>query len=257
MTEIVNNFSGLVIAVDNRDPATSWKNHLKRGSAGGVDLVYPYGTPVLSPADGVFKYTQGKGSGGNIGSIHLDDGRVIELMHLSAASVKSGTRVKVGTQIGLSGASGYGKPHYYSPHLHVHLITAQGARVNLFNYFTKSTITPVSNGKPITVPEDELSNEQLEAVRSDVVSRIDVRVIPLLQQILAQMTGEDATDDAVTEDIRTQIVGRLDQRVIPGIQGVAAGQVALTDAQVSQIVEAAKSGAESGVKALSFVVSAQ
>lgn len=135
MTVITNNFSFPVILADRRDANVSWQHHLNRGSAGGVDLAYPFGAVVLSPADGVFRYIAGTGSGGNIGQVRMDDGRIIELMHLSAPIARSGARVSTGQQLAKSGASGFGKPNYYAPHLHVHLITAGGTRVNIFNYF--------------------------------------------------------------------------------------------------------------------------
>jgi len=141
MTAIINNFSYPVILLDNRDADTSYANHLKRGSSGGVDLAYPYGSPVYAPADGTFQYFDGngrigKGSGGNIGRLRLADGSYIEFMHLSSGSANR--KVKTGDLLGRSGGSGFGNLRHYAPHLHVHIYIG-GVRRNLFHYFTASS----------------------------------------------------------------------------------------------------------------------
>jgi murein DD-endopeptidase MepM/ murein hydrolase activator NlpD len=154
-TIIVNNFTHPIIEADNRDPDVSWQHHLDRGSLGGDDLAYPFGTTVQAPAAGRFTYIQGNGSGGNLGQIHMADGRMIELMHLSARIAAEGSMVVIGQDVARSGASGFGDPNHYAPHLHVHLILVGGARVNLFHYFTSvtpATAAPAAVGKPITLP---------------------------------------------------------------------------------------------------------
>lgn len=140
---IVNNFTHPVVLADKRDPQTSWINHRARGSSGGVDLAYPEGTKIKSPADGVFTYKTGGGTGGNIGAIHLDNGDRIELLHLSAPLIDSGTRVSVGTDIARSGRSGTpAGGGSYAAHLHVHYVTKAGVRLNLWDKFTPPKPTP-------------------------------------------------------------------------------------------------------------------
>lgn len=146
---IVNNFTHPIIEADNRDPDVSWQHHLDRGSLGGADLAYPFGATVQAPAAGRFTYIAGNGSGGNIGQIHMADGRMIELMHLSARIAAEGSMVVAGQDIARSGASGFGDPNHYAPHLHAHLILVGGARVNLFHYFT--SVTPASVAKPLPI----------------------------------------------------------------------------------------------------------
>ena len=151
MNEITNNFTHPVILVDDRDPDTSWSNHLKRGSSGGVDLAYPYGSPVYAPADGTYQYFNGngrigKGSGGNIGRLRLANGDYIEFMHMAAGT--KDRAVKTGDLLGKSGASGFGKLWHYGPHLHVHIYIG-GVRRNLFRYFTPAAVTASSTSTPI------------------------------------------------------------------------------------------------------------
>lgn len=140
-TPIFNNFSRPVILADRRNADVSWNNHIKRGSAGGVDLAYPYGTPVKACASGVWEYIAGDGSGGNIGRIHLAEGGYTEYMHLSVNTHPSGSHVTAGAVVAKSGASGFGKDRYYSPHLHVDLVTPAGQRVNLFHHFAPTLST--------------------------------------------------------------------------------------------------------------------
>jgi len=135
MADIYNNFTYPVILDDDRDPDVSWSHHLARGSLGGVDLAYPFGSEVLASADGVVSNIPWYGTGGNTVRLRMDDGRYIEYMHLSAFSVNDGTWVPAGARIGLSGSSGNGNPNYYAPHLHVHMYVGT-TRVNVFRNFT-------------------------------------------------------------------------------------------------------------------------
>jgi murein DD-endopeptidase MepM/ murein hydrolase activator NlpD len=140
MTVIANTFTRLVVASDRRDPRVSWQRHIDQGSLGGVDLAYPKGTPVAAPAAGVFRYLKGNGGGGNIGRITLPDASRIEFLHLEAPLVKSGSVVKLGTLVVLSGDSGTPPDGgHYAAHLHVHYILPNGSRVNLWDYFTQLT----------------------------------------------------------------------------------------------------------------------
>jgi murein DD-endopeptidase MepM/ murein hydrolase activator NlpD len=154
MAKIVNNFDYPVILVDNRDWATSWANHKKRKSAGGADLAYPFGKPVKAPMSGLFTYTEGKGSGGNIGRLAASDNTVIEFMHLSGRLVPNNSWVELGQEFVLSGASGYGKAFYYAPHLHTHALIS-GVRTPLHTLFSASIAPAGTTKTPITAPTQE------------------------------------------------------------------------------------------------------
>jgi murein DD-endopeptidase MepM/ murein hydrolase activator NlpD len=165
MATVVNNFDYPVIAVDARDWDVSWQHHIERGSAGGADLAYPYGTPIKAPMAGVFTYTEGKGSGGNIGRIAASDNTVVELMHCSARLVPNGSTVQIGDDVVKSGASGFGKARYYAPHLHTHAVV-NGVRRKLSSLFSKSTTTPAGeSGAVITNPEeDDMTQAQFDSI---------------------------------------------------------------------------------------------
>lgn len=132
---IVNNFTHPVILADDRDPDESWEHHLERGSAGGVDLAYPYGTEVALNADGRLVYDNSRsGSGGRIGTLYVDHPQIAYIQYLHLSDGRSGS-FKAGDTPLTSGASGFGMDRYYDPHLHVHAYDLHGARVNLFHYF--------------------------------------------------------------------------------------------------------------------------
>lgn len=154
MIQIDNNFSHPIILDDDRDPYVSWQHHRQRGSAGGVDLAYPFGENVCANADGVVTTSSNSGSGGMTARLRLDDGRTIEYMHLSSSNVADFVRVARGDVIAKSGASGKGSADYYAPHLHVHMILANGTRVNLWDYFTE----------PASAPAPDISNKKEENI---------------------------------------------------------------------------------------------
>jgi murein DD-endopeptidase len=126
-----------VISDDNRDPGVSFQHHLDRGSAGGVDHVADYGTPVYADSAGRVENLAWYGTGGNTVRLHMagGDGWYDEYMHLSSFAVKDGATVRQGQLIGHSGASGNGNLHEYAPHLHHHRYTPGGKRVNPWDYF--------------------------------------------------------------------------------------------------------------------------
>lgn len=107
-----------------------WQDHVNRKSVEpGTDYKTPYGTDLRMPGDGVVVYADNSNAGadGRRLEINMDDGRVIDLIHLSQVNVKSGTRVSRGqTGVCLSGASGYGSDWYYGPHVHVTLRARTG-----------------------------------------------------------------------------------------------------------------------------------
>lgn len=147
---IYNNFDHPVIADDNRNAQTSWENHIRRGSIGGVDLAYPFGSPIRANADGTVWWVKGTGSAGWYAQLRIDGrpGWIIEYYHMSGFynyNGSNGYAIKAGQLIGESGGSGFGSSRYYAPHLHVHLVI-NGTRVNLWNYFTDTAgggVTPI------------------------------------------------------------------------------------------------------------------
>jgi murein DD-endopeptidase MepM/ murein hydrolase activator NlpD len=144
-TRIVNNFQFPVILDDNRDPNVSWQNHLARGSAGGVDLAFPYGTAIKSPADGrLVADDDPDGSGGRMAILYIDHDVLSRIEFLHLADAFDGN-VSIGGGIGLSGASGFGSNWGYAQHLHVHAYDKAGRRVNLWNYWTPDVAAVVTS----------------------------------------------------------------------------------------------------------------
>lgn len=143
MVTIVNNFDFPVIQEDDRNANVSWQHHLARGSSGGVDLAYPFNSPIRANAAGTVSNVGWLGNGGRTLNLNLGDGRYIQYMHLSGYAKSDGATVAIGDVIAYSGGSGvYPDEHYYDAHLHVHMYLANGTRVNLYNYFGSTTPTP-------------------------------------------------------------------------------------------------------------------
>lgn len=111
-----------------------WEAHLKRGSSGGIDYAVPVGTPIPAPAAGTITNTPNNGSGGNTVTIKHGNGMRSQFLHLSkfvpAGSYKQGDII--GYSGGAKGAPGSGSST--GPHIHFHLILANGTRVNPLNY---------------------------------------------------------------------------------------------------------------------------
>ena len=192
MPTIVNNFTFPVILYDNRDADQSWTRHQETG-LGGVDLAYPYGSPVLATADGFMQYFDGngrvgRGSGGNIGRLRLADGSFIELLHLSK-SMKTGP-VKIGDVVALSGGSGYGNLWYYDPHLHVH-VYIKGVRRNLFDYFTTSA-TAGTNTKEIDMALDAVDKKWLNGMGQSIIDQVGTKewLSGLGEAIVSQLAAQ-------------------------------------------------------------------
>jgi murein DD-endopeptidase MepM/ murein hydrolase activator NlpD len=80
----------------------------------GVDLAVPKGTPVYAVGTGVVVLASWSGSYGKAVTIKLSDSRYVVYAHLSRISVARGAKVKAGTRLGSSGATGRAT----GPHLH-------------------------------------------------------------------------------------------------------------------------------------------
>jgi murein DD-endopeptidase MepM/ murein hydrolase activator NlpD len=140
--------------------------HHARGSLGGTDFEARVGTAIVSPGDGVVNLANnlGKGSGGKMVGVNHGGGIVSEQYHLSSIAVRYGEHVTAGQLLGYSGRSGYGKPNWYDPHIHAHIIE-RGTRRGWAEWFADNTgsLTPVKlDTQPLE--EDEMA-ETLEIER--------------------------------------------------------------------------------------------
>lgn len=93
----------------------------------GVDMMAPYGTPVLAPVDGVVRSSSS--SLGGIG-FYLDDAAGNELFGSHLASLDVVGPVVAGQQIGTVGSTG----NAGSPHLHFEVKPAGSGSVNPFPF---------------------------------------------------------------------------------------------------------------------------
>jgi hypothetical protein len=94
----------------------------------GVDIAMPEGTELHAVADGIISKVDITGDRpiGRMVRLDLDDGPDVVYGHMSKMNVKVGDHVHAGDIIGLSGNTG----HSTGPHLHLQVITDNGALVD-------------------------------------------------------------------------------------------------------------------------------
>jgi len=118
------------VEIDDRSLAAKWCRPIRKrarvtmryrvrgnwqvGYHTGVDLAVPKGTPVYAVGTGVVVLASWSGSYGKAVTIKMSDSRYVLYAHLSRISVARGAKVKAGTRIGSSGATGRAT----GPHLH-------------------------------------------------------------------------------------------------------------------------------------------
>ncbi|MFF0081023.1 M23 family metallopeptidase [Streptomyces canus] len=118
------------VEVDDRSLTAKWTRPIKKrarvtmrygvrgnwlvGYHTGVDLAVPKGTPVYAVGTGTVVLASWSGSYGKAVTIKMSDSRYVLYAHLSRISVARGAKVKAGTRIGSSGATGRAT----GPHLH-------------------------------------------------------------------------------------------------------------------------------------------
>ncbi|MFF3959092.1 peptidoglycan DD-metalloendopeptidase family protein [Streptomyces sp. NPDC001890] len=114
----------------------SWQEHLDRGSLGGIDYGMGVGTALPAAGAGVVINIPYNGTGGHTVTITHSDGYRTQYMHLSEFLLPDGTSVGKGDIVGRSGgaAGAPGSGSSTGPHVHWHLITPGGTRVNPLNY---------------------------------------------------------------------------------------------------------------------------
>lgn len=113
-----------------------WQDHLNRGSLGGIDYAMSVGTPLPAVGAGTVTNTPNNGTGGHTVTITHSDGYRTQYMHLSQFSLANGATIGKGGIVGLSGGAvgAPGSGNSTGPHLHWHLITPGGTRVNPLNH---------------------------------------------------------------------------------------------------------------------------
>lgn len=133
-----------------------WGGHISRGSLGGIDFAVGMGTPIPAPCDGFLENVASNGSGGNYIRFHHGDGFIDEYLHLKDGGFVSEGNYTQGQIIGYSGSTG----NSTGPHVHWHLISPSGARVNPLDYVEggSGTTTPSGINASMAEAQQILSN---------------------------------------------------------------------------------------------------
>ncbi|WP_130799579.1 peptidoglycan DD-metalloendopeptidase family protein [Streptomyces otsuchiensis] len=114
----------------------TWQDHLNRGSSGGLDFAMAVGTALPAAGAGTITNIPENGTGGHTVTITHAGGYRTQYMHLSAFSHANGAQVARGQSVGLSGGQpgAPGSGSSTGPHVHWHLITPGGVRVDPTGY---------------------------------------------------------------------------------------------------------------------------
>ncbi|WP_406388236.1 peptidoglycan DD-metalloendopeptidase family protein [Streptomyces sp. NBC_00887] len=145
--DIYNPFSGYRMT-------GTWQDHLNSGSLGGLDYGMGVGTALPAAGAGVVTNIPNNGTGGHTVTITHSDGYRTQYMHLSQFLLANGTSVGKGAIVGRSGGA-VGAPGSGSstgPHVHWHLITPGGTRVNPLNYLGGGGGLPKSTTEQDGIP---------------------------------------------------------------------------------------------------------
>jgi murein DD-endopeptidase MepM/ murein hydrolase activator NlpD len=124
-----------------------------------IDIGMPSGTPVLSALGGTVIDTgntdavPGCYSFGKWVAVRHANGLSTTYSHLSSISVSPGQSVSTGTQVGLSGMTGYAT----GPHLHFAVYASAGLQIMTLGQYRGAT-TPCANAKMPVAPKDAYLN---------------------------------------------------------------------------------------------------
>ncbi|MFJ2766361.1 M23 family metallopeptidase [Streptomyces sp. NPDC087300] len=101
----------------------------------GIDLAVPSGTPVYAVGGGTVVLASWSGAYGNAVTVRMPDGHYAVYAHLSRISVRRGARVRTGSRLASSGATGRAT----GPHLHLEIRARRhyGSDVSPFKYLAR------------------------------------------------------------------------------------------------------------------------
>jgi hypothetical protein len=137
----------------------TWPDHLARtnGLRGGEDWPLAYGTTLPAAASGTLRTMGGfgefaagwAGSAGRRAVLMLDTpvGDVVAVVYQHLSALNPSAHYEEGESVGLSGASANGSDYGGDIHLHVHCLTASGARRQFTAYFGGSGVPPEPGGQ--------------------------------------------------------------------------------------------------------------
>ncbi|MFH8346174.1 M23 family metallopeptidase [Streptomyces sp. NPDC018045] len=114
------------------------KGNWAAGHHTGVDFAVRTGTPVASVGSGTVVLAKRSGDYGLAVTIHMTDGYYTLFGHLSRITARVGQRVRAGTRIGYSGATG----RTTGPHLHFEVRRTRhyGSDINPLTYLARRGI---------------------------------------------------------------------------------------------------------------------
>lgn len=98
----------------------------------GIDLRARVGDPVRAPARALVARTRSTAAGGHEVRLELEDGALVDLLHLSDVFVHEGQTVEAGAIVAEAGATG----NVSGPHLHLGLVVG-GAYVDPAPYLAR------------------------------------------------------------------------------------------------------------------------
>lgn len=107
-----------------------------------LDISTPMGTQIYAPESGKYTFANTpNGTGGRIGTLTGDSGKVYRFFHLLNSTIESGSRVDMGDPIAKSGNSGSRsggkragqKGDGYATHLHIEVFDSKGRRLDPTN----------------------------------------------------------------------------------------------------------------------------
>jgi hypothetical protein len=136
----------------------TWQDHLNRtnGLRGGEDWPLAYGSTLPAAASGTLNTSGGSGefaagwagSAGRRAVLMLDTpvGDVVAVIYQHLSVLNASGHYDEGQSVGLSGASANGSDYGGDTHLHVHCLTASGARRQFTAYFGGDGPPPTSGG---------------------------------------------------------------------------------------------------------------
>ncbi|KOU07674.1 peptidase M23 [Streptomyces sp. NRRL F-5755] len=112
----------------------------------GVDFAVRTGTPVSSVGSGTVILAKRSGDYGLAVTIHMTDGYYTLFGHLSRITARVGQRVRAGTRIGYSGATG----RTTGPHLHFEVRRTRhyGSDINPLSYLSHRGIRITKRAHP-------------------------------------------------------------------------------------------------------------
>ncbi len=197
-----------VAATGVSDDFWAHKNRTPPSVNPGTDIKAPYGSPFWSPEAGrvTGMSTSPSGSGGRFLQITLDNGWVIQSLHLLDIAVSLGQRVARGQFCGHTGASAYGSDWGTDgPHIHESL-KIDGVNVDFQDYSSPDGSVPAGSGSTPITPETE----------EDIMSELS----PETKKFITD-TAHDQTNSLLIEDkpeigqvsVMTRISALLDQKL--------------------------------------------